>query len=107
MEIRIVGETPRSDSFVPQHIQDKLAESGWEKTFDEYMDREVTDLYPTGRTGSQTWEKVIDECRHYLYIMYKDDGKHTVNIYAGENERDVEVYKLRNIISVMKRRGYL
>lgn len=56
--------------------------------------------------GMQKWIKWYDEnVRLQIYFHYTQDEK-WVDLYTGDNETNCESFSIRNIVSVLKRRGY-
>lgn len=97
-----------SKSFVPIHIQEALNKAGWFLTHSTFTnDAKNKKLYPDGKIGMQTWVLYSEHGRdRELRISYECDNAYK-NVVLWHSDTESEDFRLRNILSVLMRRGLL
>ena len=92
-------------SFVNISVQEELQKAGWKLTYSSFTaGQKNTKLYPDGKIGMQTWVLYHEEgISRQLDISYDCDNTYkSVTLWHGNN--DSETFKLRTILSVLRRR---
>ena len=93
----------RCKEFIPEKIIKYLKNRGWNCECDNFEPDKI--VFGKKGVGMQKWVLISEfGIMNMLYIHYDSEG-HYVNLYQGENELDGEVFKLRNLVSVLKSRG--
>lgn len=79
-----------------------LEENNWQLVYKVEDNKDKTELkfYYHYTKEVKKWDSM-----HHIFIEGYKDGEVTVEIGEENNQQDSEVFKLRNLVSVLKRRG--
>lgn len=79
-----------------------LEENNWQLIYKAEDNQEETELkfYYHYTKEVKKWDSI-----YHIFIEGYCDGEVTVELGEDNNQQDSEVFKLRNLVSVLKRRG--